>query len=101
MDRQRLREVNGERSLASQTSRGEISIACVDDSKFSAVLIFFLVNYFLTFLIIGLIAGRLSLINKPKPLRIDVVGEALFLVPSAFHDWNKQSGQFRCACFLR
>ncbi len=29
----------------------------MDDSKFSAVLIFFLVNYFLTFLIIGLLAG--------------------------------------------
>ena len=48
------------------------------DSKISAVLIFFLVNYFLTFLIVGLLAGALSLINKPKPLRIDVVAEALF-----------------------
>jgi len=47
-------------------------------SKISAVLIFFLVNYFLTFLIVGLLAGALSLINKPKPLRIDVVAEALF-----------------------
>ena len=64
--------------FASQTSHDEISIACMDDSKFSAVLIFFLVNYFLTFLIIGLLAGVLSLINKPKPLRIDVVAEALF-----------------------
>ena len=47
-------------------------------SKISAVLIFFLVNYFLTFLIVGLLAGALSLINKPKPLRLDVVAEALF-----------------------
>src|SRR5436190_6375532 len=44
----------------------------------SGVLIFFAVNYFLTFLIIGLLAGVLSLINKPKPLRADVVAEALF-----------------------
>src|SRR3982750_2788479 len=44
----------------------------------SGVLIFFAVNYFLTFLIIGLLAGVLSLINKPKPLRIDVVAQALF-----------------------
>ena len=48
------------------------------DPTFSAVLIFFLLNYFLTFLIIGLLAGVLSLINKPKPLRVDVVAEALF-----------------------
>ena len=48
------------------------------ESKFSAILIFFLINYFLTFLIIGLLAGVLSLINKPKPLRINVVAEALF-----------------------
>ncbi len=78
MDRQRLREVSGERVFASQTSRDGISIACMADPKFSAVLIFFLVNYFLTFLIIGLLAGVLSLINKPKPLRVDVVAEALF-----------------------
>src|SRR3954454_18647515 len=44
----------------------------------SGVLIFFAVNYFLTFLIIGLLAGVLSLINKPQPLRINVVAEALF-----------------------
>jgi hypothetical protein len=35
-------------------------------------------NYFLTFLIIGLVAAVISLINKPKPLRINVVAEALF-----------------------
>ena len=52
-------------------------VAAMGESKFSAVLIFFLVNYFVTFLIIGLIAAGLSLINKPKPLRIDEVGEAL------------------------
>jgi Family of unknown function (DUF6790) len=34
-------------------------------------------NYFLTFLIIGLIAGLLSLINKPKPRTTNIVVEAL------------------------
>jgi len=50
----------------------------VEESKFSAVLIFFIGNYFLTFVIIGLLAGVISLINKPKPLRINVVVEAFF-----------------------
>src|SRR6058998_2135488 len=48
------------------------------ESIFSAVLIFWITNYFLTFLIIGLLAGVISLINKPKPLGISVVAEALF-----------------------
>jgi len=50
----------------------------MDESKFSGLLIFFVANYFFSFLIIGLAAGVLSLINKPKPLRTDVVAEALF-----------------------
>jgi hypothetical protein len=50
----------------------------MDDSKLSAVLVFFITNYFMTFLIIGLVAALISLINKPKPLRADVVVEALF-----------------------
>jgi hypothetical protein len=50
----------------------------MDESKFSGLLIFFVANYFFSFLIIGLVAGVLSLINKPKPLRADVVAEALF-----------------------
>src|SRR5437667_12831368 len=50
----------------------------MDHSKFSGLLIFFVANYFFSFLIIGLAAGVLSLINKPKPLRADVVAEALF-----------------------
>ena len=78
MDRRRPGEVNREQVFASQTSRDGISITCMGESTFSAVLILFLVNYFLTFLIIGLLAGALSLINRPKPLRIDVVAEALF-----------------------
>jgi hypothetical protein len=47
-------------------------------SKLSSLLIFLISNYFLTFLIIGLVAGLISLLNKPKPLTINVVAEALF-----------------------
>ena len=50
----------------------------MDDSKLSALLVFFIANYFLTFLIIGVLAGLISLINKPKPLTINLVAEALF-----------------------
>src|SRR5207247_7211098 len=46
--------------------------------KLSTILVFFIANYFLTFLIIGLLAALISLINKPKPLTINVVAEALF-----------------------
>jgi hypothetical protein len=47
-------------------------------SKLSLFLFLLISNYFLTFLIIGLIAGFVSLLNKPKPLRINAVAEALF-----------------------
>jgi hypothetical protein len=47
-------------------------------SDLKGLLIFFIANYFLTFLIIGLLAAVISLINKPKPLTINVVAEALF-----------------------
>src|SRR5213592_2234318 len=50
----------------------------MSESNFSGILVFFIANYFFSFLIIGLAAGVLSLINKPKPLLIDVVAEALF-----------------------
>lgn len=76
-DRQSLREVRRRRALfASQSSGDEISIASVDDSKFSPALVFFVGNYFVTFFIIGLIAAGISLLNKPKPLRISEVSEA-------------------------
>src|SRR5258708_4894982 len=39
---------------------------------------FFIGNYFVTFLIIGLLAAGVSLFNKPKPLRISEVSEAFF-----------------------
>lgn len=50
----------------------------MDSSKFSSLLILLIGNYFLTLFIIGLLAGLISLLNKPKPLRINTVGEALF-----------------------
>ncbi len=50
----------------------------MDDSKFSSLPVFFIANYFFTFLIVGLLAGAISLINKPRPLRADVVAEAFF-----------------------
>ena len=48
----------------------------MEDSKFASALIFFIGNYFVTFFIIGLIAAGISLLNKPKPLRIGEVSEA-------------------------
>jgi hypothetical protein len=50
----------------------------MNDSKFSSLLIFVIGNYFFTFLIIGLIAAGISLLNKPKRLRINTVAEAFF-----------------------
>jgi hypothetical protein len=49
----------------------------MDDTKFSPALVFLVGNYFVTFFIIGLIAAGISLLNKPKPLRISEVSEAL------------------------
>jgi hypothetical protein len=50
----------------------------MDSSRPSSLVILLIGNYFLTFLIVGLLAGVISLINKPKPLRINVIAEALF-----------------------
>lgn len=50
----------------------------MDPSKSSSFIIFFIANYFFTFLIVGLIAAGISLLNKPKPLRINTVAEAFF-----------------------
>ena len=49
----------------------------MEDLKISPALVFFVGNYFVTFFIIGLIAAGISLLNKPKPLRISEVAEAL------------------------
>lgn len=48
----------------------------MNGSKLSFFLFFLISNYFLTFLIIGLVAALISLLSKPKPLRIDIVAEA-------------------------
>jgi hypothetical protein len=50
----------------------------MDQSTSFSLLVFFIGNYFLTFLIISLIAAGISLINKPKPLEIGAVAEAFF-----------------------
>src|SRR4026207_2240810 len=50
----------------------------MDDSKLPSALVFFVGNYFVTFFIIGLIAAGVSLLKKPKPLRISEVAEAFF-----------------------
>jgi hypothetical protein len=47
-------------------------------SKVPSLLIFFVGNYFLTFLLIGLVVASISLLNKPKPLRSSTVSDALF-----------------------
>ena len=76
---QRLREIKAERSLRFTNLQCQaISIASMDDSKLSSALIFFVGNYFVTFFIIGLIGAGISLLNKPKPLRIGEVSEAFF-----------------------
>ena len=46
-------------------------------SKLPSTLVFIVGNYFVAFFIIGLIAAGISLFNKPKPLRIAEVSEAL------------------------
>ena len=50
----------------------------MDPSNSSSLIIFFVGNYFFTFLIVGLIAAGISLLNRPKPLRINTVAEAFF-----------------------
>src|SRR6266704_2559736 len=50
----------------------------MEQSKSSSLIIFVIGNYFFTFLIIGLIAAGTSLLNKPKPLRTNIVAEAFF-----------------------
>ena len=50
----------------------------MNESEFSGVLVFFVANYFLTFLLIGLVAAVVSMIRQPKPLGISSVAEAFF-----------------------
>jgi Family of unknown function (DUF6790) len=50
----------------------------MNDDKISSFLFFLISNYFLTFLLIGLVAAFVSLLRKPKPLKVNTVAEALF-----------------------
>src|SRR5438477_1385876 len=47
-------------------------------STLSSVLVFVIGNYFLTFLVIGIIAAVISLLKQPKPLSTSLVAEAFF-----------------------
>jgi hypothetical protein len=50
----------------------------MNGSKVQLFLFLLIGNYFFTLFIIGLVAGLISLLTKPKPLRINVVAEAFF-----------------------
>jgi hypothetical protein len=50
----------------------------MDESKAPSLLFLLIGNYFFTLLIIGFLAAGISLLNKPKPLRINTVAEAFF-----------------------
>jgi hypothetical protein len=76
-DRQSLREVRrGRRSSLHNVRLGRLGSLTLEDSKLSSAWVFFVGNYFVTFFIIGLIAAGISLLKKPKPLRISEVAEA-------------------------
>jgi uncharacterized protein DUF6790 len=53
-----------------------ISFGDMNGSKLYLFLFFLIGNYFLTLLIIGLVAGLISLLSKPRPLRTSTVAEA-------------------------
>jgi hypothetical protein len=48
----------------------------MNGSKLSFFLFLLISNYFFTLLIIGLVAGLISLLSKPKPRKINTVAEA-------------------------
>ena len=50
----------------------------MDQPQSLSILFLLVANYFVTFFVIGLLAAGISLINKPKPLGINIVAEALF-----------------------
>ena len=50
----------------------------MDESKAPSLLFLLIGNYFFTLLIIGFLAAGISLLNNPKPLRINTVAEAFF-----------------------
>jgi hypothetical protein len=47
----------------------------MNGSKLHLFLFLVISNYFLTLLIIGLVASLTSLLNKPRPLKINTVAE--------------------------
>jgi uncharacterized protein DUF6790 len=47
----------------------------MDESKVSPLLVFLIGNYFFTLLILGFVAAGISLLNKPKPLRVNTIAE--------------------------
>ncbi|PYL60078.1 MAG: hypothetical protein DMF24_11220 [Verrucomicrobia bacterium] len=65
---------------------------CMEDSNLTAVFIFLIGNYFLTLLIVELIAAGISLVNKPRPLRINTVTEVLFSYYLLFTIGSKRVG---------
>jgi hypothetical protein len=48
------------------------------DAEAHSFLFLLISNYFFSLFIVGLVAGLISLLNKPKPLRINTVAEAFF-----------------------
>ena len=48
----------------------------MNGSKLQLFLLLLIGNYFLALLIIGLVVAWISLLRKPKPLKIDTVAEA-------------------------
>ena len=65
-------------SKASQRIPNRNSIIRMDESKAPSLLFLLIGNYFFTLLIIGFLAAGISLLNKPRPLRINTVAEAFF-----------------------
>jgi hypothetical protein len=67
-----------ESQCTSQDCLTIITLSGMNDSKVQLLLFFLIGNYFFTLLIIGLVAALISLLTKPKPLRINTVAEAFF-----------------------
>ena len=73
----------------------------MNGSKVHLFLFVLIGNYFFTLLIIGLIAGLISLLSKPRPRRTSTVAEAFLSLLQAFPHRHKQPDQLRFPRFLR
>jgi hypothetical protein len=71
----------------------------MNDSKVHLFLFVLIDNYFFTLLIIGLVAGLISVLSKPRPLRTSTVAEAFLSHYMLFPHRHKQSDQLRFPCF--